>query len=101
MSDGAPFPTVSVIYVYGVTAILTLNQFSSYQKLSLLGSRIHGFKGKREWVTEENRLETFDIIINVLKEHEKSLDDFVCRLDALIETLSTIMGRLEYLSKKI
>jgi hypothetical protein len=58
-------------------------------------------KEKRDWVIEENRLDTFDLIINVLKEHEKSLDDLVCRLDTLIETLSTIMGRLEYLSKKI
>jgi hypothetical protein len=58
-------------------------------------------KEKRDWVIEENRLDTFDLIINVLKEHEKNLDDLVCRLDTLIETLSTIMGRLEYLSKKI
>ena len=58
-------------------------------------------KEKRELVIEKNRLDTFDLIINVLKEHEKSLDDLVCRLDTLIETLSTIMGRLEYLSKKI
>ena len=58
-------------------------------------------KEKRDWVIEENRLDTFDLIINVLKEHEKNLDDLVCRLDTLIETISTIMGRLEYLSKKI
>ena len=58
-------------------------------------------KEKRDWAIEENRLDTFDLIINVLKEHEKSLDDLVCRLDTLIETLSTIMGRLEYISKKI
>jgi hypothetical protein len=58
-------------------------------------------KEKRDWVIEENRLDTFDLIINVLKEHEKSLDDLVCRLDTLTETLSAIMVRLEYLSKKI
>jgi len=58
-------------------------------------------KEKRDWAIEENRLDTFDLVINVLKEHEKSLDDLVCRLDTLIETLSTIMGRLEYISKKI
>jgi len=60
-----------------------------------------GSEEKREWIIEKNRLDTFDLIINVLKEHEKRLDDLVGRLDTLIETLSTILGRLEYLSKKI
>ena len=60
-----------------------------------------GSKEKREWTIEKNRLDTFDLIINVLKEHEKSLDNLVNRLDTLIETLSTISGRLEYLSERI
>jgi hypothetical protein len=60
-----------------------------------------GSEEKKEWIIEKNRLDTFDLIINVLKEHEKRLDDLVGRLDTLIETLSTILGRLEYLSKKI
>lgn len=60
-----------------------------------------GSEEKREWIIEKNRLDTFDLIINVLKEHEKRLDELVGRLDTLIETLSTILGRLEYLSKKI
>ena len=60
-----------------------------------------GSEEKREWIIEKNRLDTFDLIINVLKEHEKRLDDLVGRLDTLVETLSTILGRLEYLSKKI
>jgi hypothetical protein len=60
-----------------------------------------GSEEKKEWIIEKNRLDTFDLIINVLKEHEKRLDDLVGRLDTLIETPSTILGRLEYLSKKI
>jgi hypothetical protein len=60
-----------------------------------------GSKEKREWTIAKNRLDTFDLLINVLKEHEKSLDNLVNRLDTLIETLSTISGRLEYLSERI
>lgn len=60
-----------------------------------------GSEGKQDRVIEKNRLDTFDLIINVLREHEKGLDNLVDRLDTLIETLSTILGRLEYLSEKI
>lgn len=60
-----------------------------------------GSKEKREWTIAKNRLDTFDLMINVLKEHEKNLDNLVNRLDTLIETLSTILGRLEYLSERI
>lgn len=60
-----------------------------------------GSKEKREWTIAKNRLDAFDLLINVLKEHEKSLDNLVNRLDTLIETLSTISGRLEYLSERI
>ncbi len=60
-----------------------------------------GSKEKREWSIEKNRLDTFDLIINILREHEKSLDNLVDRLDTLMETLTTILGRLEYVAEEI
>ena len=50
---------------------------------------------------EKNRLDAFDMIINVLREHEKNLDNLLDRLDTLLETLSTLSIRLEYLYGKI
>ena len=60
-----------------------------------------GSKEKREWTIEKNRLDTFDLIINILREHEKSLDNLVDRLDTLMEILTTILGRLEYVAEEI
>lgn len=60
-----------------------------------------GSKEKREWSIEKNRLDTFDLIISILREHEKSLDNLVDRLDTLMETLTTILGRLEYVAEEI
>ncbi len=50
---------------------------------------------------EKGQLETIDLVINVLREHEKNLDNLLDRLDTLIEVLSTTMTRLEYLYEKI
>jgi len=50
---------------------------------------------------EKGQLEAIDLIINVLREHEKNLDNLLDRLDTLIETISTIMARLEYFYEKI
>ena len=50
---------------------------------------------------EKGQLEAFDLIISVLREHEKNLDNLLDRLDTLIETLSTIQARLEYLYESI
>ncbi len=47
---------------------------------------------------EKGQLETIDLIINVLRDHEKSLDNF---LDTLTEALSTILARMEYYYEKI
>ena len=50
---------------------------------------------------EKGQLEAIDLIINVLREHEKNLDNLLDRLDTLIEALSTTMARLEYLYERI
>jgi hypothetical protein len=50
---------------------------------------------------EKGQLEAIDLIINVLREHEKTLDNLLDRLDTLIETLSATMARLEYLYERI
>ena len=36
----------------------------------------------------DERLDVIDLIINVLMEHEKKLDDIVCRLGSIVETLA-------------
>lgn len=56
---------------------------------------------ERGSVMEKNRLDAFDMIINVLREHEKNLDNRLDRLDTLLETLSTLSVRLEYLYRRI
>jgi len=50
---------------------------------------------------EKGQLEAIDLIINVLREHEKNLDNLLDRLDTLIEVLSTTMARLEHLYERI
>jgi len=50
---------------------------------------------------EKGQLEAIDLVINVLREHEKNLDNLLDRLDTLIEILSTTMTRLEYIYEKI
>ncbi len=50
---------------------------------------------------EKGQLEAIDLIINVLRDHEKNLDNLLDRLDTLIETISTIMARMEYFYEKI
>ena len=45
---------------------------------------------------EESRLEAFDLIITVLQEHEEQLDNMLNRLDILVETLSTLIVRIDY-----
>ncbi len=49
---------------------------------------------------EKGQLEAIDLIINVLRDHEKNLDNLLDRLDILIETISTITARLEYFYEK-
>ncbi len=50
---------------------------------------------------EKGQLEAIDLIINVLRDHEKSLDNLLDRLDTLTEALSTILARMEYYYEKI
>ena len=57
--------------------------------------------GERGIVMDKNRLDAFDMIINVLREHEKNLDNLLDRLDILLETLSTLSVRLEHLYERI
>lgn len=50
---------------------------------------------------EKNRIDALDLIINALREHEKNLDNLLNRLDTLLETLSNLLARFEYIYKKI
>jgi len=56
---------------------------------------------KKRIKLEKGQLEAIDLIINVLREHEKNLDNLLDRLDTLIEVLSTTMARQGYFYKKI
>ena len=49
---------------------------------------------------EKSKLEAFDLVIGVLKEHEDNLDNLINRLDTL-EVLSTLLVRLEYLYEQV
>ena len=40
---------------------------------------------------ERSKLEAFDLVIGVLREHEDNLDHLIDRLDTLIEVLSTLL----------
>ena len=57
--------------------------------------------GERGIVMDKNRLNAFDMIINVLREHEKNLDNLLDRLDILLKTLSTLSVLLEHLYGRI
>jgi hypothetical protein len=49
---------------------------------------------------ETSKLEAFDLVIKVLREHEESLDNLLDRLDTLIEALSILLVRLEHLTEQ-
>jgi hypothetical protein len=64
--------------------------------------RVHHPSFERDKIAlEKNKLDVLDLVINVLKEHEKSLDKLLERLDTLIEAFSQIQTRLEVLCKDI
>ena len=46
---------------------------------------------------KKGKLDAFDLVIKVLRDHEKNLDNLIERL----ETLSTQIARLEYIYDKI
>ena len=50
---------------------------------------------------EKSKLEAFDLVIGVLKEHEDNLDHLINRLDTLVEVLSTLLARLEYFYEQV
>jgi len=52
-------------------------------------------------VMEERKLDALDFVLNVLREHEESLDTLIERLDLMIEAFSTIQHRLESLCEKV
>ena len=49
----------------------------------------------------ERKLDALDFVLNVLREHEESLDTLIERLDLMIEAFSTIQHRLESLCEKV
>ncbi len=50
---------------------------------------------------KKGKLDAFDFVIKVLRDHEKNLDNLIERLETLLETLSTLIARLEYIYDKI
>ena len=52
-------------------------------------------------VMNERKLDALDFVLNVLREHEESLDTLIDRLDLMIEAFSTIQHRLESLCEKV
>ena len=50
---------------------------------------------------EERKLDALDFVLNVLREHEESLDTLIERLDIMMEAFSAIQHRLENLCEKI
>ena len=50
---------------------------------------------------EKSKLEAFDLVIGVLREHEDNLDHLINRLDTLVEVLSTLLVRLEYFYEQV
>ena len=50
---------------------------------------------------ERSKLEAFDLVIGVLREHEDNLDHLIDRLDTLVEVLSTLLVRLEYFYEQV
>ena len=52
-------------------------------------------------VMEERKLDALDFVLNVLREHEESLDTHIERLDIMMEAFSAIQHQLENLCEKI
>ena len=52
-------------------------------------------------VMDEMKLDALDFVLNVLREHEESLDTLIGRLDILMEAFSKIQHRLEGVCKKV
>lgn len=52
-------------------------------------------------IMEESKLDALDFVLNVLKEHEESLDTLIERLDLLMEAFSKIQHRLEGICEKV
>jgi hypothetical protein len=50
---------------------------------------------------EESRIDALDFVLNILREHEKSLDRLIERLDVTIQALSETQYRLETLCQQI
>ena len=50
---------------------------------------------------QERKLDALDLVLNVLREHEESLDSLIERLETLIEDFSTIQHRLENICEKV
>jgi uncharacterized membrane protein len=50
---------------------------------------------------EERKLDALDFVLNVLREHEESLDTLIERLDLLMEDFSKIQHRLESICEKV
>jgi hypothetical protein len=50
---------------------------------------------------EKSKLEAFDLVIGVLREHEDNLDHLINRLDTLVEVLSTLLVHLEYFYEQV
>jgi len=52
-------------------------------------------------VMKRGKLEALDFIIRVLKEHERHLDIQLGRLEAFVDSLSSLVLRLEYVCEKL
>ena len=50
---------------------------------------------------QESKLDALDLVLNVLREDEESLDSLIERLETLIEAFSTIQHRLENICEKV
>ena len=50
---------------------------------------------------QERKLDALDLVLNVLREHEESLDSLIERLETLIEAFSTIQHRLENICENV
>jgi len=50
---------------------------------------------------EDRKLDALDFVLSVLREHEKSLDMLIERLDITLKTFSEIQLRLETLCQQI
>ena len=50
---------------------------------------------------DKGKVDVLDLVINVLREHEATLDKLLERLDTLIEAFSVIQVRLEVLCEEM